>query len=160
MVACLIQKEKPLQRYDFIFTRQKSINFFQWVFKRISDFVLTRGDCLLVTCLQNYMSRPKTDVGQVGHYGGRSSSTSTFSTFPKNSRPSSSMRASTSSATSGEMYFWISRKVRLRRRPSSLPPGDPLSGPQQPVGDIDMVQEVLRRGLLLKYFGDGRVEAR
>lgn len=34
-----------------------------------------------------------------------------------------------------------------------------LSGPQQPVGDIDVIQEVLRRGLLLQNVGDGHAEA-
>ena len=35
-----------------------------------------------------------------------------------------------------------------------------LSGPQQPIADINVIQEVLRRGLLLQYVGDGHVEAR
>ena len=34
-----------------------------------------------------------------------------------------------------------------------------FSGSQQPVGDIDVIQEVLRRGLLLQYVGDGYIEA-
>ena len=32
--------------------------------------------------------------------------------------------------------------------------------PEQPVGNIDVIQEVLRRGLLLQYVSDGHVEAR
>lgn len=35
-----------------------------------------------------------------------------------------------------------------------------LSGSQQPVGDIDMIQEVLRRDLFLQYVSDGHDEAR
>lgn len=65
------------------------------------------------------LSRPTIDVGHLGHYGGVSSSSSICSTLPKNSRPRSSIRASTSAATSGEIYFWISKKIRLWRRPSS-----------------------------------------
>lgn len=34
-----------------------------------------------------------------------------------------------------------------------------LAGLQQPVGDIYMIQEVLRRGLLLQYVDDGHAEA-
>ena len=34
-----------------------------------------------------------------------------------------------------------------------------LSRPQQPVGNIDVIQEVLRRGLLLQNISDGHVEA-
>lgn len=56
------------------------------------------------------LSRPSIGVGHLGHYGGSPSSTSTFSTFPKNSRPRASIRASTSAWQFG------SRKRAARRK--------------------------------------------